>query len=427
LPNRHLLQERASAMLRDAASQGHQVALIFIDLDKFKLINDTLGHPVGDTVLVEVARRFAALVSPNQLLARWGGDEFVLVMPIASAEEAARQTQQLAQALRRPFQIDRDSHPLGMSAGIACYPADGKSVTELLRCADTAMYQAKQDGRGEYCFFEDRMNLALTQFVQIEQALRQTLAQEGSGLSLLFQPQLDISGKTLVGVEVLTRWQHPALGEITPRRLIHVAEESGQIAALSHRLIRLSLQKISDLRRSLGSGLPFSINLSTLQIADKSLPRQLRLACLEYDLACADLTLEISESTWLANEADCLESVLALKSLGFRIAIDDLTSGYAALNSVEKIRPDEIKLDPRLVANLPNDSEAKEIILFTQRMADALTIRTVIKGVETAAQWQALQDMGNCVLQGFHLAAPLDGASLIDFSRQHQPDLASKN
>ncbi len=425
LPNRHLLQERAAGMLREAAENGHQLALVFIDLDKFKLINDTLGHPAGDTVLIEVARRFAASINPRQLLARWGGDEFVLVMPVSTADEAARQVEQLMQALRRPFLIERESHPLGMSAGIALYPADGESVTELLRCADTAMYQAKQDGRSDYCFFEPRMHLALTQFVQIEQALRQTLAQDGSGLNLLFQPLMDISGQSVLGVEVLPRWQHADLGQITAQRLIRVAEESGQIAALSHWLVHHSLKNIRDLRRALGYDLPFSINLSALQIADKSLPRQLQLACLEYDLPCAELTLEISENSFSANPVDSQEAVQVFKALGFPISLDDFFYGHATLKIIEKIQPAEVKIDPRLLNGLPNDPEAQEIIRLSQKIADSQGMRMVIKGVDQAAQWQALQAMGHFVLQGSLLAPPMDSASLIDFAQRHPPNVTT--
>ncbi|MDD2884874.1 MAG: EAL domain-containing protein [Dechloromonas sp.] len=419
LPNRHLLQERTDRMLREATTNAQQLALIFIDLDRFKLINDTLGHPAGDTVLVDVARRFSLLVGNAQLLARWGGDEFVIVMPIKTADDAAHMAQNVANALHAPFIIAGEAYQLSMSAGIACFPNDGQSVAELLRCADTAMYQAKQAGRGEASFFTPTMNSELTQTVHISHALRLSLEHKDDSLSLVFQPKLDLHGQAVVGIDILARWQHPQQGEVSPTQFIQIAEDNGLMPMLSQWLIEHSVRQISSIRQALGRALPFSLNLSAHQLRDTALPRQLQGACLQNELPCRDLTLEVTENAIMADEKSCIDNLLALKSLGFRLSIDNYGTAYASLNYLQTLRPAEIKIDRRLVDNLPVDPEYHERLQFIISMADKLGLNVVATGVENERQWQALQPMAPWAVQGFLFARPMTEEALVSYMQAH--------
>lgn len=415
LPNRHLLEQQANTMLSRAGDVQQSVALIFIDLNKFKNINDTLGHPMGDSVLKEVALRFLARIDEQVVLSRWGGDEFVLALPCQSDEDALQLTKRLADTLQRPFVLNGEPYHISMSAGIAMYPQHGKTVDELLRCADTAMYRAKHEGTTFYRFYDRSMNADIEHFLRIENALQHTLQQNYQGLSLAFQPQLSADGSRVLGAEVLVRWRHPDLGQVSPATFIPIAEETGQIHRLGHWIWQETIRSFVVLRQQISTPLQLSMNLSAHQLHDKGLPGLLTQACHDAGIDPAMLMLEVTETAIMSDEIKIVNNLLALKQAGFRISIDDFGTGYSCLNYIQKIRPSEIKVDQSFVGRMLSDPDSRSIIEFTYRLASSLEIEIVAEGVETEAHRQALVEIGPFVMQGYHFSKPVPLPDFISF------------
>ncbi len=413
LPNRHLLQQQVGSAIADAERTGANVALIFVDLDKFKHINDTLGHPAGDRVLQEVADRFRAMAGDSGILARWGGDEFVVALPEADGPRAAAVAARLIACLEQPFRIDEGQYHLTLSAGIALYPADGRTVDALLRCADTAMYQAKREGANRCRFYERSMNAGIEDFLKIDNALRQSLDHGGLGLGLAFQLQFAADGTSVVGAEVLARWTHTELGAVEPGRFIPVAEETGQIVPLGRWVIEEAALSYAAIRAASGRALPLSMNLSAHQLSDEGLLPALASACERHAVPPADIVIEVTESAIMSDEACVLDSLKALKAAGFRVSIDDFGTGYACLNYIQKVHPAEIKVDRSFVGAMLADPDSHIIVAFTVGLARSMAVDVVAEGVETEAQLDALRELGPVRLQGFLLARPMPLAQLV--------------
>lgn len=407
LPNRNLMQRQVEGMLERVGKNNHGMALMFVDLDMFKNINDTLGHPAGDLVLKEVASRFKAHVGIDNLLARWGGDEFVVAMPRADSLSAATLAKQLVDSLQPPFNIEGGRYHISTSIGIALYPIDGRSVDNLLRCADTAMYKAKQEGANLYRFYESTMNAGVERFLKIDNALRHALNQGGVGLSLAFQPQFSPDGKSILGAEVLVRWSHPDLGEVSPGQFIPVAEDTGQIIPLGRWIIEEAVRSYARLVSSGCAPLPLAINCSAHQLHEGSIVRTLQEVCTKHAVPPTNLTVEVTESAIMSDEIKAMKTLTDLRSLGYRISIDDFGTGYSSLNYLQKIHPSEIKIDQSFVKYMLTDSDSRNIIVFTLNLASSMAIEVVAEGVETEEQRQALQQMGPVKMQGFLLGRPM--------------------
>jgi diguanylate cyclase (GGDEF)-like protein/PAS domain S-box-containing protein len=418
LPNRHLMQLQANLMIEAIKGKAESLALMFVDLDKFKHINDTLGHPAGDMVLQEVAARFKAHIGKQNLLARWGGDEFVVVMPSTDSIAAATLGKQLVDSLQRPFTIEGSRYHISMSAGIAVFPSDADTVDNLLRCADTAMYRAKKDGANTYRFYESAMNTGVEKFLKIDNALRHALEHQGKDLRLAYQPQFSPDGTKILSAEVLLRWSHPEFGELGPGVFIPIAEDTGQIVPLGRWVIEEAVKGYAKIVASGHPALPLSINCSAYQLRDVGLARVLHAACMGSDVPPGDLLIEVTESAIMSDEFKVAETLTALKSLGYKISIDDFGTGYSCLNYIQKIRPAEIKVDQSFVRNMLTDADSKNIIGFTMALATSMGMSVVAEGVETEAQRSALQAMGPIKLQGYLLGRPMPLESLIALLKQ---------
>lgn len=406
LPNRTLLAHEAARLLAQAAADAQSLALLFIDLNQFKHINDSLGHPAGDAVLREVARRFAALVLAGELLARWGGDEFVLVLPRTDAVQAAARARQLAQTLERPFVLLGQPYRLSMSVGIALHPADGQTAEALLRCADIAMYRAKADAARLYCYFEASMNVQVGLFLATDHALREELAQGGAHLWLALQPQFSPDGRQVLALEALVRWTSPDGHTRLPAEFITVAEQTGQIDALGAWVLNEAARCWASLARA-GWSLPMAVNMSALQLRDAQCLERVRAACAAHAMPAAQWVIEVTESALLSDETVGLGTLQALRSLGCSVSLDDFGTGYACLSSIQKIQPDEIKIDRSFVERLPEHLPSRHLIEFTLALAHSLGVRVVAEGVETESQREALERMGPVRLQGFLLGRPM--------------------
>lgn len=413
LPNRNLMQMEVELMLRDAKVRSQTLGLMFVDLDNFKNINDTLGHPAGDQVLQEVAKRFTACVEQKTLVSRWGGDEFVVALPHGGVDEAAALARRLIEVLQRPFAIEGGRYHLGMSVGVAMYPADGETVNQLLRCADTAMYRAKSEGNNQLRFYVDTMNAGLERYLKIDNALRHALDQDGLGLSLAFQPQFSGDGKSIMGAEALIRWSHPELGAISPAQFIPVAEETGLILPLGRWIMEEIARSYRDIVMANRVPVALSMNCSAHQLVDAGLAAQLHAACQKMEVPAEHLRVEVTESAIMSDEFKVMDTLGQLRKYGYPVSIDDFGTGYSCLNYIQKIRPSEIKVDQGFVKAMLTDPDSHSIVLFTVRLAESMGMDVVAEGVETEAQRTALNAMGNVKLQGFLLGKPLPLQALI--------------
>lgn len=408
LPNRNLMRRKVESMLKKAKRHGTGLALLFIDLDKFKHINDTLGHPAGDQVLRELAIRFQSQVGEENLLSRWGGDEFVLAQPNADEASVMLLIEKLTQSLERPFTIEGERYYISMSVGVAMYPSHGDSVDVLLRCADTAMYQAKREGMNLFRFYDSTMNASLERFLKIDNALKHALDHHGLGLALNFQPQFDSTGKQIVGIEALIRWNHPEMGAIGPNQFIPVAEETGQIARLGLWIIEEAARAYDYLRSHGCHPVQLSINCSAYQLNDNSVMDALALACATYDIPPGHLAVEITESAIMTDEQSAIEKLVKLGDAGHHISIDDFGTGYSCLTYIQKIKPAEIKIDQSFISKMISDSDSRNIVLFTINLAKSMGIVVVAEGVETHEQMQMLGEISQDVrLQGYLLSRPV--------------------
>lgn len=406
LPNRHLVRIEAETLLADARLHGRNVCLALIDLHKFKHINDTQGHPAGDAVLKEVAQRFLASVKAGQLLARWEGDEFVVVMPGMAPDAAALQMRALLDVMERPFHVGTHRYHLSLTAGLAHFPVDAESVDNLLRCADTALFRAKRDGANLFRFYEGSMNMEVERFLRIDNALRQTLASGGGGLHMVYQPQFSPDGTCIVSAEALVRWTDTELGPLSPAQFIPIAEESGQILQLGRWIVERVCGDQQQMRASGLSPLPVAVNFSALQLRDPDLADDLQQLCAVSEVAPHDLVIEVTESAIMSDEVAALRNIAALQVRGHPVSIDDFGTGYSSLSYVQKIKPAEIKIDQSFVSRMLTHKDSHNIVSFTVGLARSLGIEVVAEGVEQEAQRAALQALGSVRIQGYLLGRP---------------------
>ena len=425
LPNRLAFESQLELAIRSCERDQKQVALMLIDLDHFKSVNDTLGHHVGDKLLQSVARRLQECVRASDIVARIGGDEFVVVLPdIDSAMTVAT----LAGKVQRS--LAEQSHSIGPhslyatpSIGISIYPGDGRDRETLLRNADVAMYHAKDAGRNNYQFYASRMNEAAGERLQMENALRQALASITPGhspFSLHFQPQISVATGAIVGLEALARWSDPVLGDIPPTRFIQIAEESGLIQPLGDWIFWETCRNIRRFRDAGIAGLRVAVNISAQQLRHENLPQLVRGVLDCYDLTPQDLELEITESTAMQNPDLTLSILNQFSDMGIVLAIDDFGTGYSSLAYLKHLPIHRLKLDRSFVKDIETDPNDAAICSATVALGHNLGLELVAEGVETGAQRDFLSRLGCDVLQGFLYSRPLPAERIIEFIADHQ-------
>ncbi len=405
LANRSLLRERVEHDLSMARRHDTPLSLLFIDLDHFKHVNDSLGHQVGDQLLVEVARRIRGLVREQDSVARLGGDEFVAVLPETGADGAAHAAMVILKALSQPYDIGPQELTVTPSIGIALFPDDGADFETLYRCADTAMYRAKQEGRNRHAFFTREMQALAMRRLQLENALRRAI--DRRELSLHYQPQISLQDGSLVGVEALLRWTHPELGSISPAEFIPVAEHTGQIVAIGEWVLRESCHQMQQWHQAGLPPLVVAVNLSAAQFRQPELVHHVAQALTISGLPAGLLELELTESTAMHDPEAAIATVDALRALGVHLSLDDFGTGYSSLNHLKRFRIGKLKIDQSFVRDLPDDAEDAGIVETIIQMARSLGLMTIAEGVETEAQRDFLQRRGCDQMQGYLLARPL--------------------
>lgn len=416
LPNRALLAERARQQISDEQARNGTLAVLFLDLDHFKNVNDSLGHRIGDVLLVAVARRLQSLLSPQDTVSRLGGDEFLLLLPSASAAQAAEMANRLLAAVAQPFQIDPYELTTTLSVGIAMYPADGGSFDTLYQRADAAMYRAKQSGRNRYGFFTADLEARTARALQIENALRRAL--ERNQFELHYQPQVALATRQVVGAEALLRWRHPELGMVSPAEFIPVAESSGMIVAIGEWVLHTA---VNDAKRWVDMQLPLraiSVNLSAVQFRHPQLPEMVTRCLKQAGLPARRLELELTEGAAVDDPAAALAMMDQLHERGVRLSMDDFGTGYSSLSYLKRFQIYKLKIDQSFVRDLDDDANDRAIVSAIIRMAQALGMQTTAEGVETDGQLEFLRAQGCDEGQGYLFSRPLPADAFEAYLRE---------
>ena len=406
LPNRLSCIELCQQAIDRADRNKEKVAIMFLDLDRFKLINDTLGHDIGDLLLKQVAKRLKASVRKSDIVSRLGGDEFVLILPEQKNTNMVYPiADKVLRNLSQPYSLDTHQIYSSPSIGIAFFPDDGKSVEEVMKCADIAMYHAKSEGRNNYQFFEQSMNQANLERLQLEHDMRIALTQEQ--FVLHYQPKIDTSTSWVVGMEALIRWQHPVKGLIPPSTFIPLAEESGLILPLGEWVLRTACRQLNQWQKQNNTGIQIAVNLSQLQFRQANLPIMIESIIREEGIDPSLLELEITESMVMENPTKTIETMKKLRNIGIRLALDDFGTGYSSLNYLKQFPINSIKLDRSFINDIVINPSDVAICAATISLANDLGLNVIAEGVETQQQNEYLSRLKCHLIQGYYFCKPL--------------------
>lgn len=424
LPNRRLLLDRLQHAMAREVREGRFGALLFIDLDHFKTVNDSLGHPVGDALLREVTARLASCLRAEDTLARLGGDEFVVLLealgehPEAAAEHAAEVGTKLLHSLHGSYRIGEHELSVSASIGIALHPFERQGASDVLKQADTAMYRAKQGGRNALHFFAPAMQAAIDQRLQLQSELRQAVAREQ--LFLEFQPQLALADERVVGAEALLRWRSPTRGVVPPAQFIALAEETGLILELSDWVLDRACAALAQwLPR--WPELVMAINISPRDLRQGDFVARVSDCLSRHGVPAQRLELEITEGSLLEDVEQCIAAMQALKGLGVRFAIDDFGTGYSSLTYLKRLPLDRLKIDRSFVEGLEQAGSDAALVDTILAIGHNLGLECIAEGIEASGQHQSLRALGCALGQGFHFSPPLDEAAFVDWMGQRAP------
>jgi diguanylate cyclase (GGDEF)-like protein/PAS domain S-box-containing protein len=433
LPNRERFKEQAVIAMSAARRVGTKMALIYLDLDHFKRINDTLGHTAGDILLRGVAKALTGIVrgtdivakvdaetSVSTSLARLGGDEFTIMLTgLSRPESAARVAKRIKDALSRPLKIDDREYVVTGSMGIATFPDDGEDVDVLLRNADIAMYAAKEDGRNTYRFFSKEMNARMLDRLALESDLRTAL--ERNELVLHFQPLVEAVTRRVVGVEALVRWQHPERGLVPPLAFIGIAEETGLIVPLGEWVMLKACEQAKAWQQAGFPPMRVSVNIASQQLTQSDLVATVRKALETTSLAGEYLELEITESSLMRDVESTTQTLCELKETGLSLSVDDFGTGYSSMNYLKRFPLDALKIDRSFIRDLGVDANDAAITKAVIALAKALDLATVAEGVEEEGQLAFLVDQGCDLIQGFLIGRPMPADDITDFLAHQAP------
>ena len=413
LPNRLLSLDRLTHIVGEAKRLRNKVALLFVDLDDFKKINDSLGHDQGDEVLVMAADRLSKVLRTGDTVGRLGGDEFILILGGLKDETAAQKTaERVLEQFRSSFDIDGRKLMLTSSIGIALYPNDGKTSADLLRNADSAMYHAKSQGRNAYSFYTEEMNQQVARRLQLEEQIHGAL--DRHEFSLAYQPQIEVTTDEVIGAEALLRWKNSELGDIRPDEFIPIAEETGLIIPIGLFVLQQALAQASEWQEKFQSDFRMAVNLSPRQFRDPELISQVERIIQHHKVAKHTLEFEITEGVLMNNQQFVKDALRALNLLDVRISMDDFGTGYSSLSYLRNYPFDMLKVDRSFVNDLVEDKADKELINAAISMAHSLNLKVVAEGVENQEQYALLKSLNCDYAQGYLFGKPM---SSDDFTR----------
>ncbi len=411
LPNRHwLLNFLPGALARAQAGQA-QLALLFVDLDEFKQVNDAHGHAVGDELLRAAAQRLHALLRPADHVVRFGGDEFiVLLAPAEGDSQVAAVAARIVAAFAAPFAIGDEVQSVGASVGISVFPRDGGDAATLIAHSDIAMYSGKSDGKGQFRFFDPALSQALKSRAQLKHQLHEAI--DGDQFVLHYQPRVDARSGELLSMEALLRWNHPRLGMVPPGEFIPQAESSGLILPIGALVIDKACAQIAAWQRQRMAVVPVSINVSPRQFLHGAVKQELAAALARHGVAPALLEVEITESAMMGEHDEVIAELAAIRALGIKLHVDDFGTGYSSLSQLQRLKMDVLKVDRAFTAELDRSKEGRVFFQAIVSMAHALGMAVVAEGVETAQQLAILQELGCNEVQGYFVARPLPAADM---------------
>ena len=413
LANRELLCDRAEQAMRHARRTGNSVALLLIDLDRFKTVNDSLGHSIGDQLLVKVARRLGDATRDSDTLCRLGGDEFVVLVPdLRHQEDVAAVGEKLLQCLAKPARIRGAVVYTGGSIGVAMYPRDGEDAEALLRSADAAMYLAKDSGRGRYHFYEAALNERVMRRFSLEAGLREALARDE--FEVHFQPKVSTRSGRIEGAEALLRWNNGELGLISPVEFIPLAEETGLIVDIGEWALVESCRQLRRWHDAGFTGMCIAVNLSALQFRQRDLALRVRRAVEEAGIPASSLELELTETMVMENAAEAIEMLDSLRELGVSMSLDDFGTGQSNLSYLKRFPIDTLKIDKSFIDDAPRQEDDAAISRAVVALARSLNLKVVAEGVETAAHWNFVCEIGCDEAQGFLFSKPISPQALTE-------------
>ncbi len=424
LLNRYMFNQRFAHALNNALRYHKSMALLFLDLDRFKFINDTLGHPFGDRLLVEVGNRLRLCLRESDSIARFGGDEFVaLIEDFTAPSDVVSVAQKILHAVRWPFLLEGEICHVTASIGISLYPADGMDLATLLKNADIAIYRAKEQGKNNYVFYSEEMNHHLSERIAIESKLHGAL--ERNEFVLHYEPKVEVSTGRITGMEALIRWQHPELGLIPPLDFITIAESSGLIVPIGAWVLRTACAHSQTLQDRMSGPQTVAVNLSPRQFEDKHLLRDIERALKESSLKPGCLELEITESMVMKDTASSKKILNAIKAMGIRLSIDDFGTGYSSLVSIKRFPFDCIKIDRSFIKDIPQDADDVAITQAIIAMAHSLRLKVIAEGVETREQLDFLIEHGCHEFQGYYKCKPQPAEDFTRLLRDNAESLAA--
>jgi diguanylate cyclase (GGDEF)-like protein/PAS domain S-box-containing protein len=417
LPNRLLMQDRFKQAAAHAERTLNQIALLYLDLDNFKNINDSLGHAAGDTLLKEVARRLSGCVRETDTICRQGGDEFlILLSDLPDTDVIPPILAKLQQQLQEPFHANGHELSSSVSIGVTLFPRDGPDFETLLQKADMAMYRAKDAGRNTFRFFDESMNVEAVEHLVMQNGLRRAI--ERGEFVLHYQPKVDLTTGAVIGAEALIRWNHPDLGLVPPGRFIPVAEESGLIVQMGQWVMTEACRQAVAWQHEGLPPLSIAVNLSAVQFKRSDVSQVVSQALQDSGLAPGLLELELTESILIQNIESVLITVQNLKRLGVTLSIDDFGTGYSSLSYLKRFDIDKLKIDQSFVRDLASDPDDAAIVRAIIQMAHSLSLKTIAEGVETAAALQMLHGFECDEAQGFHFARPMPADEFVKYVKQ---------
>ncbi|SDT03929.1 sensor domain-containing protein [Pseudomonas oryzae] len=422
LPNRLLFESRLQQALEEASEEQRQGAVLFLDLDRFKHINDSLGHPVGDLLLQGIAKRLREQLRETDTVARLGGDEFIVLMPsVAQIGDVERVASKLMGAFGPPFNAGGHEFFMSSSMGISLFPEHGDDVATLVKNADAAMYRAKARGRNRIEFYTPDLSSQASERITLGNDLRRAI--ERGELSAYYQPKLSLADGCLVGAEVLLRWQHPQLGQVSPERFITIAEENGSIIELGDWILQEACWQMRQWQAQFQPFGPLAVNLSGAQLRQPQLVGRISELLADAGLAPASLQLEITETFVMSQKEEALPILQALKELGLQLAIDDFGTGYSSLSYLKRLPIDILKIDQSFVAGLPDDPNDAAITRAIIALGRSMQLTVIAEGVETPAQQHFLAHEGCQQIQGFLIGPPMPAAQFAARFLQTSPAL----
>ncbi|MFJ7734395.1 EAL domain-containing protein [Lysinibacillus sp. NPDC097231] len=425
--NRFAYIERMDSLLESTSTISHSVqhAVYFLDLDRFKQINDTLGHAVGDTMLVEVAKRIKSLLKNKDIIARYGGDEFIITLTnVKNVKEAAKFAEKIIGIIEQPMEIDGQNIFISTSIGISMYPADGESTEELIHCADRAMTYSKKNGLNGYSFYFDELQTDSQRVLLLDSELRRAI--ENREFELHFQPKISMENEQIQGVEALVRWNSERLGFVSPAEFIPYAEETGLIIPLSEVIIEKACEAVIEMQQC-GRKTPIALNISSIHFKQQNFLDSIQTILGRYNTPASNFEIEVTERTVMNSANETVSKLVRLKQLGFKISIDDFGTGYSSLSYLVRFPLDFLKIDRSFIQHICSLDEKQAVVDAIIQMSHRLKMKVVAEGVEQAQQVDILRKMNCDIIQGYYYSKPLPLQELIEFMEYWEIEHQGRN